>query len=234
MRIQTILLQCMAVCLSGVFSVGAFAAVAPGAEMPSRVTLSGVPEERVTLRSISAPVTSIAIAPSAKQLEIAAQSGKYAQPKEAGLAAILGIKSPAVRGSSPLRIASVFPSGAEARVVNWEAVGGGYVTQFRITSVGAAGIRAKLLLPPGLTQGEIRVVSGIGISGIGDRAEVVPFRAALNREIWTPYTEGERQIAELLLRNAAPVGVPRVPRAADRVLRVRRPLDGRREPAGVA
>ena len=193
MRIQTILLQCVAVCLSGVFATGAVAAAAPGAEMPSRVSLSGVPEERVTLRSISAPVTSIAIAPSVKQLEMAAETSKYAQPKETGLAAILGIKSPAVRGSSPLRIASVFPSGAEASAVKWESVGGGgYVTHFRITSVGAAGIRAKLLLPPGLTQGEIRVVSQLD-----EVAEAVPLRVALNREIWTPYTEGETQTAEL-------------------------------------
>ncbi len=193
MRIQTILLQCVAVCLSGVFATGAVAAVAPDAEMPSRVSLSGVPEERVTLRSTSAPVTSIAIAPSVKQLEMAAETSKYAQPKETGLAAILGIKSPAVRGSSPLRIASVFPSGAEASAVKWVSVGGGgYVTHFRITSVAAKGIRAKLLLPPGLTQGEIRVVSQLD-----EVAEAVPLRVALNREIWTPYTEGETQIAEL-------------------------------------
>ncbi len=192
MRIQTILFHFVAVCLSGVFSAGAVAAVASGAEMPSRATLSGVPEERITLRSISAPVTTIEIAPSAKQLATALLSSKYAQPKETGLAAILGIKSPAVRGSSPLRIASVFPSGADASAVKWESVGGGYVTHFRITSAGAKGIRAKLLLPPGLTQGEMRVVSQLG-----DEAEAVPLRAALNGEIWTPYTDGETQIAEL-------------------------------------
>ena len=193
MRVQTILLQCVAVCLSGAFWTGAAAAVATGTEMPGRVTLSGVPVEKVTLRSRTAPVISIDLAPSARRLELAAKSSKFAQPQASGLAAILGIKSPPVRGSAPRRVGSVLPSGVDASVAQWEPVsGGGRATHFRITSAGAKGIRAKLVLPPGLTQGELRVVGQLG-----DDAALVPLSVARNSEIWTPYTESETQIVEL-------------------------------------
>ena len=61
MRVQIIWLQCVAVCTVGLLSAGTAAAIATGNEMPSRVTLSGVPEEKVTLRSSTAPVTSISL-----------------------------------------------------------------------------------------------------------------------------------------------------------------------------
>lgn len=192
MRIKTIWLNSAALCAIGFFSIGSAFAVVAGAEMPGRVKLSGVPDEKVTLRSGTAPVTSLDLAPTAKQLEMAAASSKYAQPKTAGLAAVLGIKAPPVRGAAPRRVGPVFPSGADARVAAWESVKGGQVTHFRITSSGAKGIRAKLVVPLGLTQGELRVVGQIG-----DIAAVVPLDVAQNGEIWTPYTDGETQIVEL-------------------------------------
>ena len=112
--------------------------------MPGRVKLAGVPEDAVALRSDTAPVTSIDLAPTAKDLEMAARRDKFAPVT--GLSAMLGIKPPPSRGSAPRRVGAVFPSGAEADVPAWESVaGGGYVTHFRITSTGAKGIRAKLI-----------------------------------------------------------------------------------------
>ena len=193
MRIHKTILNLAVFLSTGWVSVGIAVAAVSVAEMPSRVMLSGVREEKVGLRLIDAPVTSIALATSAKQLAAAASNSKTAQPKETGLAAILGIKSPPVRGSAPLRVGSVFPSGIDASAPQWVPVsGGGQVTHFRITSTGAKGIRAKLVLPAGLTQGELRVVGNYG-----DDAEVVPLRVAMNGEIWTPFTDGETQIVEL-------------------------------------
>ncbi len=193
MRIRTIFLNAVAIFAVGISWAGITAAATAISEMPSRAILSGVPDERVTLRSTTAPVTSIGIAPTLMQLETAAASSKYATPKVTGMAAILGIKPTPERGSAPERVGSSFPSGAEASVARWEAVaGGGAVTHFHITSLGAKGIRAKLVLPSGLTQGELRVVSRVG-----DDVLVVPLSVALNGEIWTPYTDGETQIVEL-------------------------------------
>ena len=196
MRTQTNFFGVAVFCTAGLFSLSA--AAASGAEMQSRVKLSSVPEERVTLRSSSAPVTEISIAPTAKQLAVAAANSKYAQPKATGLSEILGIKAPPARGALPVRVASLFPSGTDASLALWVAVdGGGYATHFRITSTGALGIRARLALPPGLTEGELRVVGRLG-----EDAEVVPLRVALNGEIWTPYTEGQTQIVELFTTQA--------------------------------
>lgn len=193
MRIPAIFFNFLAVGTIGLFSIGVTAAAAPAAEMPGRVKLSGVPDERVTLRSSTAPITSIDLAPSAKQLAIAAENSKFAQPKVTGLSAMLGIKTPPVRGSAPRRVGSVFPSGVEASVAKWQQVNeGGYATHFRVTSAGAAGIRTKIMLPPGLTQGELRVVGRMG-----DDAAAMPLRVAVNGEIWTPFTEGATQIIEL-------------------------------------
>ena len=193
MRFPISFLNSLAVFAVGWCSLGSAAAAVSIAEMPGRVMLSGVPEEKAGLRSSVAPVTGIALAPNATQLAAAAGSSKYVQPKETGLAAILGIKSPPVRGAAPLRVGSVFPSGVDASVPQWVPVsGGGQVTHFRITSVEAKGIRAKLVLPPELTQGELRVVGRYG-----DDAEVVPLRVATNGEIWTPFTDGATQIVEL-------------------------------------
>ncbi len=193
MRMRIIFLNIAVLCVAGIFSAGTVVAAPSVTEMPSRVKLSDVPVDAVTLRSSTAPVTSIELAPSAKQLEMAAQSSKFAQAKVKGLSALLGIKSPSVQGSAPRRVGSVLPIGADASAAQWEAVAdGGRVTHFRITSAGAIGIRVRLSLPPGLTEGELRVVGHLG-----DEAAIVPLRVALNGEIWTPYTEGATQIVEL-------------------------------------
>ena len=191
MRIRTNFLNTAAAFIIGICSVGTVAAAVSPIEMPGRVKLSGVPDEKVTLRSRSAPVTRIDISPSAAQLAQAAQRSKHAPV--AGVAAIDGIKSPPVRGASPRRVGSVFASGVEARVGDWQALAtGGNVTHFRITSAGAKGIRAKLILPAGLTQGELRVVGQLD-----EAAQRVPLSVALNGELWTPSTDGATQIVEL-------------------------------------
>ncbi|MEO8385931.1 MAG: hypothetical protein ABI583_11860, partial [Betaproteobacteria bacterium] len=111
---------------------------------------------------------------------------------------IFGLKQPPVRGSAPRRVGSVFPSGAEATIVKWQTLpAGGFVTHLRIASTGATGIRAKLLLPAELTQGELRVVAKIG-----DEAQRVPLSVALNGEIWTPATDGSSQIVEVFTTQA--------------------------------
>ena len=84
MRIPTILLNFLAVGSIGLISVGATAAAAFAAEMSGRVKLSGVPDERVTLRSSTAPITRIDLAPSAKQLAIAAANSKFPQSSGIG------------------------------------------------------------------------------------------------------------------------------------------------------
>ena len=191
MRNRNYFLNSFAAFIIGICSVGTVAAAVSPAEMPGRVKLSGVPEEKVTLRSRSAPVTRIDISPSAAQLAQAAQRSKHAPV--AGVAAILGIKSSPERGAAPRRVGSVFPSGVEASVGDWEALAtGGNVTHFRITSAGAKGIRAKLILPAGLTQGELRVVGQLD-----EDAQRVALSVALNGELWTPPTDGATQIVEL-------------------------------------
>ena len=191
MRIRTIVFNAMAACVIGLIGAGNVAAAVYPTEMPGRVKLAGVPEDAVTLRSDTAPVTRIDLALTAKDLEMAARRDKFAPVT--GLSALLGIKPPPIRGSAPRRVGAVFPTGIEAIVPAWELVAdGGYVTQFRITSAGAKGIRAKLILPVGLTQGELRVVGTFG-----GEAQKVSMSVALNGEIWTPSTEGKTQIVEL-------------------------------------
>ena len=173
----------------------ALAATSP-AEMSSRVKLGSVPEESVSLRSVTAPMTSIDLTPTASDLAQAAQQSKFAP--QSTLATIFGIKQTPVRGSAPLRVGSVFPNGAEATVVKWQALPeGGFVTHLRISSAGAMGVRARLLLPAEITKGELRVVAKFG-----DDAQRVPLAVALNGEIWTPPTDGPTQIVEVFTTEA--------------------------------
>ncbi len=182
----------------GFCCLGNVVAATSSAEMSSRVKLGSVPEESVSLRSTNAPLTSIDLAPTASDLALAAKRSKFAPAPASTLATIFGIKQPSVRGSAPHRVGSVFPSGVEATVVKWQALPeGGFVTHLRITSAGAMGIRARLLLPVELTQGELRVVAKLG-----DDAQRVPLSVALNGEIWTPATDGPSQIVEVFTTQA--------------------------------
>ena len=190
MGFPTSFIPWLTICAGAFFWSGVVPAFVSGPEMPSRVKLSGVPEERVTLRSQTAPITSINLAPTAEQLQAAGQKKVVSVPS---IASILGLNEDTVRRPVPLAVGAVFPSGVGARVVDWEPVaGGGHVTHFRITSLGAQGIRARLMLPPGLTEGDLRVVGRPG-----DLAEGVPLHVAQNGDIWTPFTDGQTQIVEL-------------------------------------
>ena len=191
MNMRSIYITAAAACSIGLCCLGNAGAATSPVEMPSRVKLSGVPEDNVTLRSITAPQTNIELVPTAADLALAAQRSKFA-PASA-LATSLGIKQQPVRGSAPRRVGSVFPSGVDSTVVKWQPLPeGGYVTHLRISSRGAMGIRARLLLPVELTQGELRAVAKVG-----DIAQRIPLNAALNGEIWTPATDGPSQIIEI-------------------------------------
>ena len=161
-------------------------------EMPSRVQSEAM-APAVTLRSATAPIMDVRIAPTSKQLLEASQSASLAESAPTPLAKILGVKPPP-RPSAPRRVGSVFPSNVESRSVQWERqADGSNVTHIRISSAGAFGIRAKLQLPAGMTMGELRAVAQMG-----DTAESVPLRVAQQGEIWTPYTEGDTQIVEII------------------------------------
>ena len=54
------------------------------------------------------------------------------------------------------------------------------------------GVRAKLVLPRGLTFGEIRVATSTN-----GTAEALPLNLAQEGVLWTPYTEGSMQIIEI-------------------------------------
>ena len=196
MNIQSFFQRAAAACTIGFCCLGNVVAATSPAEMSSRVKLGSVPEESVSLRSTTAPQTSVDLAPTAADLALAAQRSKFAPAST--LATIFGIKQTPVRGSAPLRVGSVFPSGAEATLVKWQALPeGGFVTHLRITSAGAMGIRARLLLPVELTQGELRVVANMN-----DKPQRVRLSAALNGEIWTPPTDGSSQIVEVFTTQA--------------------------------
>jgi len=191
MNMRSFYISAAAACTIGFCCLGNVEAATSPAEMPSRVKLGGVPEDSVSLRSTTAPQTSIDLLPTASDLALAAQRSKFA-PASA-LATILGINQQPARGSAPRRVGSVFPSGADATVVKWQPLPeGGFVTHFRISSLGAMGIRARLLLPAELTQGELRVVANMG-----DVAQRLPLGVAMNGEIWTPATDGSSQIIEV-------------------------------------
>ncbi len=171
-------------------------------EMASRVQSGDLGEamtRRATLRSISAPVMEVRIAPTGKQLLDAAESSSRSE-NLSPLAKALGIKPPP-RPSAPRRVGSVFPANADSRIVQWETLtDGSHVTHIRISSGGALGIRAKLQLPSGMTIGELRAVARQD-----DVAETVPLWVAnqgenqgeRQSEIWTPYTDGDTQLVEI-------------------------------------
>ncbi|MEP7157305.1 MAG: hypothetical protein ABI905_16100, partial [Betaproteobacteria bacterium] len=177
--------------MSGLVSLGSFGTLS-AQEMPSRVQ-AGASAPPVTLRSSTAPEMEVRIAPTSKQLLEAAQSASLGENVAAPLAKILGVKPPP-RPAAPRRVGSVFASNTESRSVQWETqADGNSVTHIRITSTGALGIRAKLQLPAGMTMGELRVVAKQG-----DAAESVPLWVAQQGEIWTPYTEGQTQLVEII------------------------------------
>ncbi|MBL8514616.1 MAG: trypsin-like peptidase domain-containing protein [Betaproteobacteria bacterium] len=153
------------------------------------VTGEDAPPSR--FRSDTAPVTEVAIAPTAKQLADKAVEASYGKSSVPVAAKILGIgRTP--EPLAPLRVGAIFESGKQAFAPEWETQKHGFVTQARIVSKGAKGIRAKIKLPPGLVLGEI-----LARAPGSDVAEHVPLRFAFEGEIWTPYTDGETQLIEI-------------------------------------
>lgn len=179
------MMNCLACLL--VFPVFAMQAV----QLPGRdVAIDVAPPAR--LRSMTAPATDVAIAPTARQLAEAAQSAAFGGNPMPPLAKVLGIKPPE-RPAAPRRVGSVFPSATAAFTVQWEPqVNGSNITHVRVTSAGALGIRARLRLPAGLTLGELRVAANTG-----EVAQHVPLFVAMDGEIWTPYTDGSTQLIEI-------------------------------------
>ena len=187
---KTNLIRAIAVIGVSLAAPCALAAATVAPELGSRVMLGGVPEEKVGLRSQTAPITRIVLRPSTKDL---ADALATSESGEEGVLFNPDQKSTVTRAAKPMRLGPVLASNVPAREVAWEvAAKGGSVTHFAITSEGAKGVRAKLQLPVGLTQGELRVVAKLG-----GTAQVLPLAFAYENEIWTPPTDGQTQIVEL-------------------------------------
>ena len=73
MNIQSFFQRAAAACTIGFCCLGNVVAATSPAEMSSRVKLGSVPEESVSLRSTTAPQTSVDLAPTAADLALAAQ-----------------------------------------------------------------------------------------------------------------------------------------------------------------
>ncbi|MBL8521842.1 MAG: trypsin-like peptidase domain-containing protein, partial [Betaproteobacteria bacterium] len=171
-------------------AVGALAGGARAEQIDSR-TMTGELSPVLTFRSKTAPISDIAIAPTAKQLADKAVEASYGRAPVPISAQILGLE----RTPDPLapqRVGAIFESGTASLVPAWETHRDGFVTQFRVRSAGAKGIRTKILLPAGVTLGEIRARAADS-----DVAEGIPLAFAHAGEIWTPYTEGETQLIEI-------------------------------------
>jgi hypothetical protein len=179
----------MTKCLLGLLVFPAFAMQA--VQLPGRdVAVNDAPPAR--LRSMTAPVADVAIAPTARQLAEAAQTAAFGDNPVPPLAKVLGVKPPP-RPAAPRRVGSVFAPATQAFVAQWEPqTNGSNISHVRVTSAGALGIRVRLQLPAGLTLGELRVVADAGAV-----AQRVPLFVAVDGEIWTPYTEGPTQIIEI-------------------------------------
>lgn len=180
---------------AGGLAAGALSILAAGSPLHAAQLAARMQEGQIAatvgFRSASAPLTHVGIAPSAKQLADRAIEASYGKAQVPAIARALGLPS-AERPGQPMRVGSVFESGAPAAVPQWEILREGAVTHFRVSSSGAKGIRARLVLPAGATLGEIRVMAP------GDTvAERVPLSAQFEGAIWTPYTEGDTQLIEL-------------------------------------
>ena len=176
--------------LLSALSLTALLAVAQ--EMPSRYKAFDsveVPTATMRLRSSNAPTHRVALAPTKQAMQEAAASAK-ALSKEKSVSALAGLDAePPV---APYYVGPVFESGMAATRLVWQAVAGGNITHVTVSSEGAKGIRAKLLLPRGLSFGEIRVAASL--AGV---AEALPLNLAQDGVLWTPYTEGGLQVIEI-------------------------------------
>lgn len=169
-------------------SAGHFARAAPivGSDMTTAAPMLGrnfsdVIAAPVKLRRAALPakVVALAVAPGErdKYLRGATKAASLAKPlPRAGLR----------------HVGVVFAGPLVAEVSSWQAVAGGHVSQLRISSAGAEGIRAQLQLPLGLTNGELRVVGR-------DSDDALRLALSVQREgrVWTNFTEGDTQIIEI-------------------------------------
>jgi len=176
--------------LLSALSLTALLAVAQ--EMPSRYKAFDsveVPTATMRLRSSNAPTHRVALAPTKQAMQEAAASAKGLS-KEKSVSVLIGPDAePPV---APYYVGPVFESGMAATRLVWQAVAGGNITHVTVSSEGAKGIRAKLLLPRGLSFGEIRVAASL--AGV---AEALPLNLAQDGVLWTPYTEGGSQVIEI-------------------------------------
>lgn len=104
---------------------------------------------------------------------------------------------PEVRGGA-LRLGSATDFTDTFGIVQWSrAANGRVVGHLQIRSAGAAGLRAQLVMPVGVELSELRVV------GASSRVEAMRVTASSNA-LWTPYTDGDTQLVELILRDGVP------------------------------
>lgn len=112
---------------------------------------------------------------------------------------------PEVRGGA-LRLGSATDFADTFGAVSWaRAADGRPVGRLQVRSNGAAGLRVQLVPPAGVAVSEVRVA--------GPDARVEAFRvSSATAPLWTPYTDGETQLVELILGQGA--ALPDVDRIA--------------------
>jgi lysyl endopeptidase len=203
------------VALAAVAAVTTTTTIATAQEMPGRA-YSGEPSGNtpsltakstsapVKLRTLSAPIFDVLLAPTQKQLDDAAANASRVDAPSAKrdaqtIAEAVGFKKSAGEAVAvgPQRVASVFESKMKATSLSWDAVAGGRITQLVVSSTGAKGVRAQLHVPAGMTNGEIRVAANRTTA-----ADILPLSLAQDGVIWTPYTEGDTQIVEIFTRQS--------------------------------
>jgi lysyl endopeptidase len=90
-----------------------------------------------------------------------------------------------------IRVGDVVDVQSPAREVMWRALPGGRaVAHLEVQSAGAAGIRTKVVVPDGIAVSVLRATSLAG------KVESVTVDNNA-RELWTPYTDGEKQTIEI-------------------------------------
>ncbi|MGZ5039896.1 MAG: trypsin-like peptidase domain-containing protein [Usitatibacter sp.] len=92
----------------------------------------------------------------------------------------------------PIRIADEREVAKAASVESWSAIPGGFVARFTVTSQGAQGIRAKLVLGTVPGAFDVRVQGSDGAP-----IEAMRIDPELGNVAWTPWTEGATQLIEL-------------------------------------
>ena len=96
----------------------------------------------------------------------------------------------AVEENGRLRVGDVRDLPKAVLTPGWQAVAGGWVTRFTVTSAGAEGLRVKLAL------GAVPGMMDVRVQGAGD-VESMLIEPRNGPEAWTPLTDGDTQVIEV-------------------------------------